>query len=80
MDFKFFNKDGGYTYLNVDSGTYKEESEQLIAQGFVEQSLIITADSAEEAETIYKSEHQGFFKKLNMLLGPFITPGYHRSK
>ncbi|MGF1771504.1 hypothetical protein L4C42_04240 [Vibrio wakamikoensis] len=80
MEFKFFTKDGGYTYLETSSETYKQEASQLIEQGFIEQSLIISADSAQEAETIFKEEHQGFFKKLNMLLGPFITPGYHRSK
>ncbi|MFH0261336.1 hypothetical protein ACGRH2_13095 [Vibrio barjaei] len=80
MDFKFYNKDDSYTYLCMESATFKEESTQLIKQGFVEQSLVITAESAGEAEAIYKSEHQGFLKKLNMLLGPFITLGYHRSK
>jgi len=80
MDFKFFNKDGGYTYLDVNSDTYREEAIQLKEQGYVEQAAIITADTAKEAEAIYKNEYRGFFQKLNMLLGPFITLGYHRSK
>ncbi|GMQ46672.1 hypothetical protein [Vibrio sp. 10N] len=80
MDYKFFTKDGGFTYLEANSETYKQEAKQLVEQGFVEQSLIISADSAKQAEAIFKDEHQGFFKKLNMLLGPFVTPGYHRSK
>lgn len=68
MDFEFYNKGDSYTYLCIESATFKEESTQLIKQGFVEQSLIITVVSAEEAEAIYKSEHQGFLKKLYMLI------------
>jgi hypothetical protein len=80
MEFKFFTKDGGFTYLDAHSETYRQEASQLVEQGFIEQSLIISAETAQEAEAIFRAEHQGFFKKLNMLLGPFITPGYHRSK
>ncbi|MCY9853895.1 hypothetical protein [Vibrio mediterranei] len=61
MDFEFYNKGDSYTYLCIESATFKEESTQLIKQGFVEQSLIITVVSAEE-------EHQGFLKKLYMLI------------
>lgn len=78
MDYKFFTKDGGHTYLDMASESYLEEAHQLVAQGFIEQSLILTADSPQEAEAIFNNEHQGFFKKLNMLLGPFFTSGYHR--
>ncbi|MDA0149855.1 hypothetical protein [Vibrio sp. LaRot3] len=79
IDFKFFTKDGDYTYLNLASETYHQEAKQLLEQDFIEQSLIISAETPEKAEEIFKDEHQGFFKKLNMLLGPFITTGYHRS-
>lgn len=78
MEYKFFTKDGDYTFLELSSPTFKEEAVQLIEQGFIEQAEIVPADSPEEAEKLFKAEHQGFFKKLNMLLGPFITPGYHR--
>ncbi|MBA5763088.1 hypothetical protein H2O73_12070 [Vibrio sp. 404] len=79
MDYKFFTKDKEFTYLEMGSSTYQQESQQLIEQGFIEQSLIVSADSPEKAQAMFKDEHQGFFKKLNMLLGPFITSGYHRS-
>ncbi|MGF1911777.1 hypothetical protein L4C38_20380 [Vibrio kasasachensis] len=79
MDYKFYTKDNDFTFLDLSTATHTQEAKQLIEQGFIEQSLIITADSPEKAQAIFRDEQQGFFKKLNMLLGPFVTSGYHRS-
>lgn len=66
--FQFYKKDEVLLHLNVDSPSYLEESEQLIAQGFELKCAIVEAENSQLAHEKFKIKELENFTKAEVLI------------